>query len=190
MNKMRNVYIYALICPLSNEIRYIGKTVNIKNRIRYHFNPNHTDTNTHKKNWINKLKSDNLKPEVLILDTIECLDKEWEIYEKYWISQCKCWGFKLLNYSLGGDSPPIKLSWSLEDRLKLIENRKDKKLIKVFYEEKYIGIYNGINTFIREYLKIDRYEDKKEFNSWSSKISSIIYKKRKSHKKYKFELVC
>jgi len=186
---MRKNYIYALICPLTEQIRYVGKTVDIKNRIRYHFNPNHTDHNTHKKNWINKLKNQNLKPEVLILDTIECLNNEWEIYEKYWISQCKSWGFNLLNYSQGGDNPPIKTSWSIENRLKLIENRKDKKTIKVFYQDEYIGLFNGINTFIREYLKLDRYENKKEFNVWSSKISSIIYKKRNSHKNYKFELV-
>lgn len=31
-----------------------------------------------------------------------------------------------------------------------------------------------------------RYDNKKEFRCWSSKISSIISGKRKSHKKYKF----
>lgn len=188
---MRSVYIYCLIDPTDNQIRYVGKTVNIKNRYKYHINPHISDTNKHKKNWINKLKSQNLLPEIFIIDEIECDGDEWIIYEQYWISQIRCWGFDLLNYSIGGDKPPLRNKWTSDERLRAIDNRKDKRVIDVYYDDIYIGRFNGINSFIRDYLKFDRYDDKtkKEFNSWSSKISSIISGKRKSHKKYSFKLV-
>jgi hypothetical protein len=124
------------------------------------------------------------------LDTIECDDDSWIVYEKYWISQMKTWGYPIVNYSEGGDSPPIKKSWSIEGRESLISNRKDKRTINVYYDSNYIGTFIGINTFIRDHIKLDRYNNRSEFNIWSSKISSIISGKRKSHKKYKFELVC
>lgn len=31
-------YIYALVCPITDEIRYIGKTNSIKNRFNAHLN--------------------------------------------------------------------------------------------------------------------------------------------------------
>ena len=69
------------------------------------------------------------------------------------------------------------------------DNNKFKRTFNVYYKDDYIGQFKGINNFIRNYLKLDRYENKKDFNMWSSKISAVIYKKRKSCKKYKFELV-
>lgn len=187
---MRTVYIYALIDPTNNQIRYIGKTVDPYNRLKHHRNPHISDTNIHKKNWINSLKSKGLNPEMFILDEIDCLDNEWIIYEQYWISQVKSWGFNLVNYSIGGDNPPLNNKpWSKEKREELSKNRKDKKIINVYYDNEFMGIYEGINVFIREHLGFDRYDNPKEFNQWSSKISAVLNGKRTSHKKYKFELV-
>jgi hypothetical protein len=186
---MRKVYIYCLIDPTNNDIRYVGKTVNPKNRFKYHVNPHITDTNKHKKNWINKLKVNNILPEMFILDEIDCYDKEWIIYEEYWISQMKSWGFNILNKSNGGDNPPIKQKWTTDERERAISNRKDKKAIDVYYDNILIGRFDGINIFIREHLKLDRYEDFKDFKAWSSKISAITSGRRKSHKKYTFTLV-
>jgi hypothetical protein len=188
-NNMKKTYLISLVDPETKEIRYVGKTVNLKNRIRYHNNPHNTDTNKHKKNWINSLIKKGLKPEVLILEELYCINNEWVIFEQYWISQLRCWGFNLLNYSIGGDNPPIKKPWSKKDRIRLSRERKDKRKIKVFFNNELIGEYIGINEFIRNYFKIDRYENKKEFNQWSSKISSILNGRRKTHKNYKFELV-
>lgn len=48
----------------------------------------------------------------------------------------------------------------------------------------------GINNFIRDYLKLDRYLDKRRFNSFSSKITVCLKGRKKQYKNYKFELVC
>lgn len=56
-------------------------------------------------NWINSLLKDNIKPIILELDSFEEeLDsKNWIIFEQYWISQFKSWGFNLTNLTKGGD---------------------------------------------------------------------------------------
>ena len=101
----------------------------------------------------------------------------------------KTWGFDLLNKSEGGDNPPINKGWSLEGRLKLSNNSKTKITIRVYHNNNLIGDFIGVNNFIRDYLGIDRYENKKEFKTWSSKISDIIRGKRKTHKNYRFEWI-
>ena len=86
-------YIYTLMDPVSNQIKYVGKTDNIsgvleshlsesKNKIkRIHF-------------WIQSLLELGLKPIVEIIDEIE---SEIEPNEQYWIGQIKSWGFDLVN---------------------------------------------------------------------------------------------
>jgi hypothetical protein len=86
-------YIYTLMDPVSNQIKYVGKTDNIsgvleshlsesKNKIkRIHF-------------WIQGLLELGLKPIVEIIDEIE---SEIEPNEQYWIGQIKSWGFDLVN---------------------------------------------------------------------------------------------
>lgn len=91
------VFIYSLEDPITNEIKYIGKTNNLK--IRY---SNHLcgKDKSYKKNWITSLKNKNLKPLMKIIDRVP--ESEWEFWEIFYISLFKSWGFKLVNGSLGG----------------------------------------------------------------------------------------
>jgi len=77
---LKNV-IYGLIDPNTNEIRYIGKAVDLKNRFRNHFNPSRLVSKTHKNNWLNFLIKDSKKPFVIVLETNlnENLLNEFEI---------------------------------------------------------------------------------------------------------------
>jgi NUMOD1 domain/GIY-YIG catalytic domain len=94
------VNIYSLSDPITGEIRYVGKTVNtIQRRLTYHLQ-NAKRYKHYTANWINSLKKKNLKPIVELLDVVEA--KDWEFWERYWIAQCKAWGFKLTNYTEGG----------------------------------------------------------------------------------------
>lgn len=94
------VFIYTLEHPITNEVRYIGKTKNPKMRFHNHCNKLHNEK-THKRNWINSLKKENLKPIMKILDEIE--ESEWKYWEKFWIEQFRQWGFNLVNHTSGGD---------------------------------------------------------------------------------------
>jgi hypothetical protein len=92
-------YIYTLSDPRTKEVRYVGKTVNPKQRRHNHSNVAR-DKGTHKRNWINQLKQNNLCPIFEIIDEVE---ENWKFWEKYWIQQFKAWGFSLTNATLGGD---------------------------------------------------------------------------------------
>ena len=90
------VYIYALKDPLTKEIRYVGKTVNMKNRLRNHIYKAKKGK-THRDNWIKKLLSQNLLPEKVLI--VVCCEFNWAEKERYWISQYD----NLTNHALGGE---------------------------------------------------------------------------------------
>ena len=94
------VYIYTLEHPITKEVRYIGKTKNPKERFHNHCNRLHNE-HTHKRNWINSLRSMGLKPKMNILDEVN--ESEWKYWEKHWIEQFRQWGFNLVNHTSGGD---------------------------------------------------------------------------------------
>ncbi|MFN7301685.1 MAG: NUMOD1 domain-containing DNA-binding protein [Bacteroidota bacterium] len=96
-------YIYALIDPLTNNIRYIGKTVNLASRYSFHVNDK---SNTYKVNWIKSLQTQNLKPIMVVIDKCKY---SWQDREKFWIAHFKKM-YKLTNLTAGGDGllNPIK----------------------------------------------------------------------------------
>jgi group I intron endonuclease len=92
------VTIYALCEPNSEIIRYVGKTKrNLKIRFLEHLK---NESGTHCSNWIKSCLKQGLLPECIELD--ECKEEDWELIEQYWISQCKAWGFDLVNAQEGG----------------------------------------------------------------------------------------
>lgn len=97
---METTNIYVLREPITNEIRYVGKTNSPKQRLKNHLNKLR-DTNTHKRNWINKLRKDKLKPIFEIIDTVPI--DEWQYWEKHYITKFKNEGCNLVNYTDGGD---------------------------------------------------------------------------------------
>lgn len=94
------IKIYVLIDPFSNEIRYIGKTkFSLKDRLCKHLI---TYEKNHRANWIRSLIKRGTKPIIELLEEVS--EDEWAFWEKFWISQFKIWGFKLLNSTNGGES--------------------------------------------------------------------------------------
>ena len=92
------VKIYTLSHPLTNEVRYVGKTVeSLEERLRKHLS---RYDNTYKSKWIFFLKRKGLTPNIELLD--ECSLDDWHWLEKYWIAQFKCWSFRLTNICEGG----------------------------------------------------------------------------------------
>jgi hypothetical protein len=83
-------YIYALIDPRDLEVRYIGKTIDPKNRLRAHIFP-HNDTKDRniKMIWTEELKALGLRPIMSML--CSCPTDQSELYEYRYI--------KLFNYN-------------------------------------------------------------------------------------------
>jgi len=97
LSQVKVVFIYGLICPLSNKIRYIGKSINPKQRFKKHINYE-IKSDTHKARWLNKLIKQGLMPELVIIEETS-LD-QWQEREKYWIEYYKN---DLTNETIGGD---------------------------------------------------------------------------------------
>jgi hypothetical protein len=95
---MKNTYIYSLSDPITNNVRYIGKSDNPEKRYTTHLAEY---GGYHKVCWIKSLKKIGLKPK---LDIIDCIpDNEWQFWEEHYISLYKSWGFKLTNILAGGN---------------------------------------------------------------------------------------
>ena len=85
--------IYALIDPITKQIRYIGQTrQSLEVRLGQHWRDRHQgkEKNQHKANWINKLYSDyQLKPSILLIEDLGKSDEIDDLLinsrERYWI---------------------------------------------------------------------------------------------------------
>jgi group I intron endonuclease len=108
------IFIYTLEDSNGN-VRYIGKTKNIKRRYREHIR-NYKNSKTYVNNWIKSLIKDGESPVISILDEVDYDDSAF--FEIYWISQFKSWGFNLANLTIGGDGIS-GYKWTDEQRQKM-----------------------------------------------------------------------
>lgn len=92
-------FIYSLSCPISGDVRYIGKSNNPKLRFYKHLQM--LDNNKDKNFWIKELLSDESKPILTIVE--EVLISEWKDKEKLYIGKFRELGCDLLNSSIGGE---------------------------------------------------------------------------------------
>ena len=77
-------YIYGLIDPRNNEIRYIGKTINPDSRLESHLlESKNTNIKNYRVKWLRKLTRLELKPKIIFLKT--CPSDEFEKYETEYI---------------------------------------------------------------------------------------------------------
>ncbi len=120
-------YIYILQDPVTEAVRYVGKSINPKKRYYSHISKKlHANNIRYLSKWLNKLLVSGLKPVMTIID--EGDDNEWIDLEKYWISQFKSWGFKLVNGTSGGDgNPGIEISEEQRKRIAISQLSKKGK---------------------------------------------------------------
>jgi group I intron endonuclease len=119
----KRIYIYSIKDPIDYQIKYIGKTIDIKRRFKEHISLFYLTTNTLKNNWIKKLLSEGLQPIFEIVE--ECPRNEWEVREKYWINYYRELGFDMKNMCDGGEGNH-GLKMSVEFKNNLSKKRKGK----------------------------------------------------------------
>lgn len=163
---MKKGTIYALRCPLSGDIRYVGQTIKSVNRrlTEHKCDKRH---NPYKINWINKLDNLGILDELKIEVLEECDEILLNDREKFWIEKIKQDGNKLVNLTDGGDGVPGKVcsdetkkKISESNKGKIISDKSRKKISnshkgKKLSEEHKKSISDGLILAIKEGRKID-----------------------------------
>lgn len=139
------VFIYALVDPRDNSIKYIGKTINMKERLRQHIGGWSRD-NPRKDRWIKKLKELDLEPK--IIDIHKTDELTWPFWEIFYIDFLKKIGLDLFNILDGGDSPPSRKgshlsNWHLERIREASTGKKFSKKSKEKISKALLGNTNG-----------------------------------------------
>ena len=124
---MIKIYIYSLTDPITNQIRYIGKSIDPQQRYYAHIS-RCKERRTHTNCWIYGLSSKNLKPILNIIE--ECNELNWVEREQHHISLHE----NLTNLTIGGEGTH-GLKASDEAKLKMSNARKGIK--NHFYGKKH-----------------------------------------------------
>ena len=95
-------YVYGLSDPRNNQLRYVGFTFDLKERLHKHMQPSKISGKNHRSCWLRQLKALKIKPEMFVLETYdtkqEAAQAEIELIAYY-----KYIGCDLVNGTLGGD---------------------------------------------------------------------------------------
>lgn len=115
------IFIYGLVCPLSGEVRYIGKSVNPEKRLIAHLTGARTGSyNHHTARWIRKIEQLGKRPDMVILQELEA-GSDWREVERGWIASGLEAGWPLTNSTAGGEgldylSPEDHARWRKNHR--------------------------------------------------------------------------
>lgn len=99
------ILIYALLCPLTLDIKYVGKTTRGFERIRQHYydyKNKEGRTSYRKVRWVQSLREKGLIFKVCYLEYCRN-EQELNIAEQKWIKLFRDLGEKLLNHTDGGE---------------------------------------------------------------------------------------
>ena len=191
---METTNIYTLTDPRTNEVRYVGKANNVSQRYKAHLNRARKHQ-IHKKNWIELLKREGLKPIIEVVEVVPI--NEWIFWEKYWISQFRVWGFNLINYTNGGDGCTFgnQTSFKKGNKTWLGKNHSEesKKLIgdnnffkgKPAHNRRAVTQKDLDGNIIKKWGSIQ--EAALTTNSTNSKIIACCKRKRKTHNNFKWD---
>lgn len=121
---MQPIFIYTLVAP-SGEIRYVGQTPYPDRRLNHHICVA-KKYQYHKARWISGLLETGLRPIMEIIDVVP--DNEADFWEREYIQNYRERGFRLTNFSDGGEAPMRGKKHSPETRAKMRAARLGKKM--------------------------------------------------------------
>lgn len=100
----RTCDMYALLDPDSEEVRYVGRSVNAHQRYFQHIAKAKSDKRqNYCMTWIRSLLRQERKPLLVLLQTVPLV--EWAECERFWISYFTRLGYQLTNANDGGYGP-------------------------------------------------------------------------------------
>lgn len=115
--KTNLAFIYTLSEPNTRQVRYVGKTFDLKCRFSQHIHRAKKNTQSYVYTWIRALMRNGELPIVDVLEEFHENDIEaWEQAERFWIETLRFYGCNLTNLDSGGGSGRRA---SLSTRLKI-----------------------------------------------------------------------
>ncbi len=132
-------FIYALSCPISGEIKYIGKANNPKSRFSKH--KQMVDNNQSKNMWIKELLDSGLSPVLNILEEVSM--SEWKEKEKDYIKEFRELG-NLLNLCGGANGSEFGNKGSFD-------GRNARKIVCLSKDGIYIETFDSIKEARKKY---------------------------------------
>lgn len=128
--------IYALECPESGEVRYVGKANDAAKRLAGHLRDSKR-RNTPVCCWIRSLSAKGLLPQIRTLETVEA--SEWVAAERKWIAEFRS-RTNLLNLADGGNQPSQTQEQRAEGGRKAVKAReKDARSRRLWRIRKDLG---------------------------------------------------
>lgn len=170
------IYIYTLSHPITKEIKYVGKTKCIKQRLKSHISyaKNKKRKPRYVSDWILNLLNQNLKPIITIIE--ETNENDWVSKEIYWIKHFRKLQFNLCNLTDGGES---NTGYIYSDELK--EIRRQARLGYSIPEEVKKKISKSLSKQVKCITDNIIFESMKEAIKYSGIPKSTFH--RKLHKK-------
>lgn len=120
-------FIYVLKEPTTGEVRYVGKTTNIKTRLTKHCSEK---SHNHRVHWIQHLKSAGQIPVIEVIDEVPI--EHWQQWEVAWIKYFREQGCDLVNSTNGGEG----VTQTFEIREKIGNANRGRKLPPISEEHR------------------------------------------------------
>ena len=148
-----------------SNIRYIGKTNDLRKRLKKHLTKSSLKEDSHKNNWILKELD---KGNFIYSTIVEVVNEEnWQEKEIYWISEYIKMGFNLTNSTIGGEG--LKLNQDIITKAELT-----KKNNYIESKEKEIKLFKIIQNNNRWMGERICYFCKKTVNHSSKSLSELL----------------
>jgi len=110
---LRRSYLYYLADPRTDEVRYVGWTVDTMRRLKTHQKPKAKDK-SYRANWVRSLIRDGVAPRLVVKVVLQD-EAEAKAAEVRAISVLRARGYRLVNGTVGGDGLS-SASWTPELR--------------------------------------------------------------------------
>lgn len=100
-------YIYGLVDPRTQQLRYIGKTVRqpVRRLATHLWQARKSKRKRHVLAWFSALEAEGLTPEIVEIEVVAPFG-DWEEAEQFWIAYFRFVGADLCNLTIGGEGAP------------------------------------------------------------------------------------